>query len=202
MDTTSALYGFLQSCHHIDKDITLAINSLNCPLTDAVWQVFSMRNIWFIMYFIVLVFLIRNLGWKRASVVVVSIILTIVCCDQLGNVSKEYFERLRPCWDAEMMSRGLHVLEGLGNRYGFYSAHAANAIGFAVSSFMAFRNDAKRSYRIYGTCILIWGAMVGLSRIFVGKHFFGDVMVGFAVGIAFAYFFSSMASLVLRKLRW
>lgn len=200
IDTDSALYGFLQSCHHIDKDVTLAINSLHCPFTDAVWQLFSDRDIWFIMYFIVLVFLIRNLKWKNGIIAVLSIVLTIVICDQMGNVCKEFFERLRPCWDADMIAGGLHTLEGFGNKYGFYSAHAANAMGFAVSSLMAFRNDSTRRYNIYGIWILLWGFLVGMSRVFVGKHFFGDVMVGFAVGILVGYMMGLLARTVIRKI--
>ena len=202
MDNSSAIYGFLQSCHHIDKDVTLAINSLNSQFTDAIWQVFSNKEIWFILYFAVFIFLIRNLGWKKALVLTASIALTIVCCDQLGNVSKDYFERLRPCWDADMMAAGLHTLEGFGNKYGFYSAHAANAMGFAVCSLMAFRNDRSRNYDIYVWSILVWGFCVGISRVFVGKHFLGDVMVGFAVGILFGYFFGRLATLVLKRLKW
>ena len=37
---------------------------------------------------------------------------------------KAYFERLRPCWDQNMVDGGLHILEGKGNLYGFYSEDA------------------------------------------------------------------------------
>ena len=62
--------------------------------------------------------------------------------------------------------------------YGFFSAHAANAMAFAVAS-------AKFLKR--GTLPLcLWAVLVGLSRIFVGKHFLGDVLIGFIVGAIFA----------------
>lgn len=191
---------FIKYLHHIDKDITLAINSVHCPISDWIWGVFSNKEIWFVMYAVIAFFLIRNLGWKRGLIYIAGIVLTIVCCDQLGNVSKAFFQRLRPCCDGEMIARGHRLLEWCGPiEYGFYSAHAANAIGLATSSYLAFRNDTSRNYRAYGICIFCWGFLVGLSRIFVGKHFFGDVMVGFAVGILFGWLLSTIASLIISK---
>lgn len=200
MDKSQVIYDFLRYCHHIDKDITLAVNSVHCGWSDSVWMLFSNKEIWFVMYLTVLVFLFRNLGWKRAIIGLLSIVLTIVCCDQLGNLSKDFFERLRPCWDADMMAGGLHVLEGMGNKYGFYSAHAANAMGFAVTSAMVFRNDRSRRYNIYTVCVVVWAFLVGFSRIFVGKHFFGDVMTGFAVGAVIGYLFGKLSSVNVSRI--
>ncbi|MBQ7221983.1 MAG: phosphatase PAP2 family protein [Bacteroidales bacterium] len=194
---------FFRQLHHIDKDVTLAINSLNCPASDFVWTVFSNRFIWAILYVAVLFFLFRNLGWKKALIVTASVILTITCCDQLANFTKEFFARLRPCWDGDMIAGSLHLLEDKGNLYGFYSAHAANAMGFAASTFWGFRwnDNVKRKYRVYGWCIFIWAALVGISRIFVGKHFTGDVLVGFAVGLAFGLFWAWVAKKGCERVR-
>ena len=30
--------GFFQYLHHLDKDVTLAINSLHCTFTDYIWM--------------------------------------------------------------------------------------------------------------------------------------------------------------------
>ena len=188
-----------QYLHHVDKDVTLAINSLHCPASDFVWQVFSDKEIWYILYIVVLIFFFRRLGWKKALVVTLSCILCVVACDQLGNFCKDFFQRLRPCRDAEMVSRGLHMLEGYGNLYGFYSAHAANTMGFAACSLWGFRNDPSHTYRRYGICIGIWALLVGMSRVFVGKHFFGDVCVGFIVGFVIGRALAALATLAIRK---
>ena len=191
--------GFFQYLHHLDKDVTLAINSLHCTFTDYIWMVFSNREIWYALYVAVLVFFFVRLGWKKARIATLACILCVVACDQFANFTKDFFQRLRPCLDGEMLSRGLHTLEGAGNLYGFYSAHAANAMGFAVCSWLCFRNDAKYSYRYYGIGIFIWGFLVGMSRVFVGKHFFGDVLAGYAVGLLFGWVIASLAGLIIRK---
>lgn len=199
METLLTITSFLKDCHHIDKTVTLAINSLNCQFSDFIWQIFSNKEIWYLLYLAVLIFLFRNLGWKKAVIVTLAIILTIVCCDQMANFTKFHFQRLRPCWDLEMTARGLHTLEDFGGKYGFFSAHAANAMGFAVCSIAGFKNDPAHRYRIYGRCIPVWAFLVGISRVFVGKHFFGDVMTGFCVGLVIGTAFGKLASFIISK---
>ncbi len=186
-----------------DRVATMGINSLHCSFTDAMWRVFSDKEIWYPLYLAVLIFLFVRLGWKKALIVTVSCILTIVACDQFANFTKEFFGRLRPCWDSIAAGRGLHLLEGRGNLHGFYSAHAANAIGFAVCSTIGFNNARKINmprHEVYKYCILAWALLVGISRIFVGKHFLGDVITGFVVGSLFAWGIASLARLAIRKL--
>ena len=190
----------LQYLHHIDQDITLVVNSWNSPFTDWLWQLCSDRLVWAPLYALVLFFFFRRLGWKRAVVATVACILTIVACDQLGNLVKNAVQRLRPCWDMNMVDRGLRVLEGKGGKFGFYSAHAANAAGFAICSCRMFRaHDKLHRYRVYGSLMTLWALMVGLSRVFVGKHFLGDVCTGFVVGLILGYAIAELAKVLLNR---
>lgn len=178
------LVELMQKAHHIDKDITLAINSLHTPLSDCVWQLFSDKEIWYILYLAVLGMFFLRLGWKRALIALLACIICVVVCDQTCNLFKDHFQRLRPCLDEEMLANGLHTLERAGNLYGFFSAHAANAMGFAACSLSCFKMDRSRKHNTYGICIFIWAILVGISRVFVGKHFLGDVVCGLAFGLA------------------
>ena len=47
--------------------------------------------------------------------------------------------------------------------------------------------------------MFFWAAMVGISRIFVGRHYLGDVMVGFIVGAAAGIIFGRLARWVMNK---
>lgn len=186
-----------------DKDATLAINALHSPFTDWVWQMFSSKEIWYVLYLGVLFFFFKRLGWKRALVALLCCVLCVVACDQFGNVCKDFFHRLRPCCDASMIERGLRSLEGYGNLYGFYSAHAANTMGFAVCSLRCFRFGrpglARPRCTPYAVLITLWALLVGASRIFVGKHFLGDVLVGLAVGAFFGWLITFVAGKFLRR---
>lgn len=191
---------FFIQLHHIDKDVTFAINSLHCPVSDFIWGVFSNKYIWFAMYLLIAALLFRNLGWKKGIAASISIILTIIFCDQGANFVKDAVARLRPCCDGEMISKGFRLLEWSGPiEYGFFSAHAANAMGFAVASLIAFSNDKTRSCKGYGFFIVTWAFLVGISRVFVGKHFLGDVLAGFLAGSAVAAIMGLIASCIMRN---
>lgn len=173
---------FWQQIHEIDQQVTLALNSLHCGFTDSIMVFFSKIPVWIPMYVIVAVFLFLRLDWKRALIALLSIVLTFLLCDQIANLFKDGIARLRPCHDDFMVGEGLRILEKKGGLYGFFSGHAANAFGFAVSSYMAFRNDKRLKYKGYAAWIFFWAAMVSLSRIFVGKHYAGDVTAGIVAG--------------------
>ena len=184
----------------IDRELTLAINSWHNPVTDAVWQFFSHVQIWYAMYLIIIVFLFIRLGWKKALIVTLSFFLFVFACDQVANLVKNSVCRLRPMEDAYMIAHGLNILEGHGGMYGFYSGHAANTMGFAVCSTMGFRNDKRHSYRGYVLFIFVWATLVGVSRIFVGKHYAGDVLVGFIAGAIIGWLFGLLARLACSRI--
>lgn len=168
----------------LDQDLTLAINSVHCPFSDGLWQFFSNREVWYVMYLAIAVFLVIRLGWKKGLLAILTAILALVACDQFANVVKHAVARPRPCHTPWMVENGLRVLEGKGSRFGFFSAHSANAFSLAVTTVAAFRLDRKRRYTAYNIWIFAWAALVSASRIFVGKHYLGDVLAGILAGLA------------------
>ena len=184
----------------LDRDATLALNSLHVPLTDALWMLFSDKKVWFPLYLIMVVLLFLRMNWKKALTVLVSVVLAVVACDQLANLVKDAVCRLRPCWDSNMLSGGLRVLEGKGSFYGFFSGHASNAFGVAACLEAGFRSgDKSRSYKGFSAGMYVWASLVGLSRIFVGKHFLGDVLTGAAVGLLIGWLFGRLARWAIEK---
>ena len=182
-----------------DKAATLAINALHSGVTDFIWKTFSNIPIWIPLYVVVAVFFFLRLSWKKALVVLAACVLTFACCDRLSNLTKEFFERFRPCWDQYMVDHGLRILERKGGKFGFFSGHASNALGFAVCTSLGFKNDIRSRYTGYSWAIFIWAALVGISRIFVGKHFLGDVLVGFTVGLLIGWLMARLARCAIAR---
>lgn len=189
----------LHTIHGLDQDITLLINGFHTFFTDHVFLFLSKKWFWVPLYGMIVVYLFYRLGWKKALVCIASIVLTIVACDQFANLIKDGVARLRPCYSSRMLEGGLHMLEGRGNHFGFFSAHSANAFGLAVCSILAFRNDKTLSYRKYTATILTWATLVSISRIFAGKHYLGDVIVGILIGCLFGWVLGRMARWVIRR---
>lgn len=190
-----------QEIHEFDQQITLALNSLHSGITDPVMMFFSSIPVWIPMYAIVAGLLFWRIGWKKALVAIASIALTFLLCDQIANLFKDGIARLRPCHDEFMVGAGLRILEGKGGLYGFFSGHASNSFGFAVSSSMAFRNDSRLKYRGYSVWIFFWAVMVSISRIFVGKHYIGDVVTGIIVGTLLGLACGFAARLIMKKIK-
>lgn len=179
-----------------DQAATLWINSFHTPFTDSVWIFFSKVEVWIPLYALVAFFLFRRLGWKRALVAIAAIALTAVCSDQTANLFKDWICRLRPSHDPWMLAHGLYLPYDAGGQYGFFSGHAANTFGFAASTLAVFRSDEGHSYKAYGWAIFIWAFLVSMSRIFLGRHFLGDILVGAAVGMLLGWLFA----LVFRRI--
>ena len=197
----------ISAIEQLDKTWTLAINSLHSPFTDRMWMLFSGRTEWIPLYVLVITLLIWRLGWKKGLVMILTTALCILCVDQFANLIKNSVMRLRPGCDPEMLERGLHVLIPSGGKsYGFFSAHAGNALAFAICTINALKMDKNAKQKpwrglcpAYSIVIVIWAVMVGVSRIFVGKHFLGDVLTGFVVGLLFAEALCAISRLCFRN---
>lgn len=202
---------FWNKIHHLDQLLTLEINSWHSFITDPIWAFFSDKLVWAPMYAAIIALLIWKLGWKRGLIVLAGALLTFGFCDQFSNLIKHAVGRIRPLNDEYMISQGLHVLER-GGGYSFFSAHAANAFGLAFSTFVGLKRclcgdlhsdaDGKshspsvmpKWLKAYGWWMFFWAFMVSVSRIFVGKHYLGDVLVGIFVGSLAGYGLARLAS--------
>ena len=203
---------FWQNVHHLDQQITLTINSWNSAFTDPIWTFLSLKLVWVPLYAAIIALLIWKLGWKKGLIVVGGVLLTIGFCDQFANLIKHATARIRPVNDEWMVANGLNILEW-GGGYSFFSAHAANSFGIAGSSWLGLKNcligNAQQSCkcrlsneqicRYYAWVMFTWAALVGISRIFVGKHYLGDVIVGTIVGILGGLFFGWLSSKIANK---
>ena len=182
-----------------DQLATLEINSWHSGITDPIWEFFSNIPIWIPMYMLIVALVIWRLGWKKGLIVIAAAALTFGFCDQFSNFLKALTERLRPCNDPYMISNGLHILEK-GGKYGFFSAHAANAFGLATSTFIGLRADNAHKHDWYAYFMYTWAFLVAVSRIFVGKHFLGDIIVGSMIGVAAGLVFGNAAKYLIRRI--
>lgn len=187
---------FWQEVHRTDQLLSLKINSWDSSLTDPIWQFFSNIPVWIPMYVLIVGCLIWRLGWKKGLVFVLAATATFGFCDQFSNFIKDLVGRPRPLNDPFMVEHGLNILDGTTKSFSFFSAHAANSFGLATCTYTGFRQDTRLRYRGYAWWIFFWASMVSISRVFVGKHYLGDVIVGIIVGAAAGYIFATIAKLI------
>lgn len=166
---------------HIDKQIFLYFNSLHSPLSDQIWIWITNIPTWIPLYVLLLFFVIKI--FKTDSLYIIAgLLLVILASDQFtSSFMKPFFARLRPCHDLEI-GHLVHVAKKCGGQFGFASGHAANSFGIAIFTWMIFR-----SYWRWTWLIFIWAIAVAFSRIMIGVHYPGDILVGGSVGVFFGW---------------
>lgn len=165
-----------------DTELFLFLNSLHTSWLDRVMFFISGKKEWIPLYLIFVVLIIKQFKWQSVWVFL-GIGLTITLSDQLvSGIMKPFFARMRPSRSPELDGL-VHLVNGYkGGMFGFASSHAANAFGLATFLWLVF----KKQYKWF-VWIFLWASIVAYSRIYLGVHYFGDILVGTMVGIGFGY---------------
>jgi undecaprenyl-diphosphatase len=159
----------------LDQQLFLYLNSFNSPFCDQVMHAISDKIIWIPLYLAILIYL--GIKYKRKFfVLLLFIILAATMADQLSVIIKNLVQRPRPCHEPALDGL-VHMFNNeCGGLYSFVSSHATNSFNVALLSLLLIR---KRWFTI---SIIIWAAVIGYSRIYLGVHYPGDVICGSILG--------------------
>ena len=174
----------------LDQSLFIFLNSLGSVNFDSFWLFISESSVIEAIYLALVIkflwfFKIKDI--KSILIFLLSMILMIVFTDQSSTFFKEFFERLRPCHNPELIEIIRIVKNGCGGLYGFFSAHAANT--FAFATFMYFLTPNEQKYKRTSFFLFIWAAIISYSRIYIGVHFPLDILIGAVYGFLSGYFF-------------
>ena len=176
-----------------DKQAMIFLNNLGSSTFDPFWILVSEKWFWIPLYVIFLYFLYKNFNKKSLFYILLFVALGITASDQIANIFKFGFERLRPCHDPSL--EGLLREVKCGGKFGFYSAHSSNS--FFVATYITILLGKKIKQLPY--FLFVWAAIVAYSRVYLGMHFPGDIIVGAIMGILLALFFGTLAKKVIKK---
>ena len=176
-----------------DKQAMIFLNNLGSSTFDPFWILVSEKWFWIPLYVIFLYFLYKNFNKKSLFYILLFVALGITASDQIANIFKFGFERLRPCHDPSL--EGLLREVKCGGKFGFYSAHSSNS--FFVFFYLIILLGKKIKQLPY--FLFVWAAIVAYSRVYLGMHFPGDIIIGAIMGILLALFFGTLAKKVIKK---
>lgn len=172
----------IEYLQQLDSQVLLGINGWHAPFWDYFMKAASGKLIWIPLYVAIFYTFIRCYGWKHAVTLGVAIGVVITLADQTcATIIRPYVERMRPSNADNPLSQLVHIVNDYrGGSYGFPSCHATNT--FALMAFVAM---VTRNRLITGI-LLAWAVLNCYSRMYLGVHYPGDILVGGIVGAGIA----------------
>lgn len=167
----------LEQLLSLDQRLTLLLNGSHSIYWDTFFMTVTSTVVWLPLVAVLLYVLIRNNATYNVFLVILFIGLSILFADQMASgICKPYFERFRPTHEPSIMYT-VKVVNGYrGGLYGFFSSHAANT--FAVAVFVSL---LIRRLRL-SIVLFIWAIQNTWSRVYLGVHYAGDLLVGVVWG--------------------
>lgn len=161
-----------------DREIFLYLNGLHTPWLDPIMLFITETLSWLPLH-LFLLYLIFKDHQKKGWLILIGLVITIVLADQVtSTLMKPYFARFRPSHEPSLQSL-VHIVNSYkGGKFGFASSHAANTFGAATFLFLLFGKTRK-----WIVMLFLWAALVTYSRIYLGVHYPGDILVGALVGM-------------------
>lgn len=174
-----------------DHDLFLALNFDGGPIVDRIMLIISGTPMWLPLYALILWMVYRKEGWRNLLLFIAAMVLAIVLSDiicgifkhtgLLKNLWTSFPVRLRPMFEPLLEGQVHFPQEALGGLYGTVSAHAAVIVALAAVSIPIIR-------RWWFTALMIVSVlMICYSRIYLAKHYPGDLVLGTGVGLLCGY---------------
>lgn len=168
----------------IDRTITLSLNGSQSIFWDNLIIYLTNTFSWSLLMIVLLYILFRNNSPKDALFILLTIGLMIFFTDRIcSGIVKPGVARWRPSCDPDIMYMVDVVRNYRSHRYGFFSGHASNTMCVAMFLSWIFR------YRKLTIVLFLWSFIATYTRIYLGVHYVGDILVGFIVGMLSGYLF-------------
>jgi undecaprenyl-diphosphatase len=193
----------------LDVSLFKLINQdLSSEYLDPLMILLSSEALWVVValvYLVTITFKLRRFPWLFTLAMSVSVGMTDVIS---YRVLKPAFDRQRPCHEPSLEVR--NVKEHCGGKHSLPSNHAANGMAVAMMILLL----QRRNYRVEssaragsgsalsgfwvspGAMAIFFSFWVGYSRVYLGVHYPGDILLGFITGASV----SGLFYLVFRRI--
>lgn len=150
---------------------------------DVVFLLMREAAVWLPVYIFLLLFMVTNFrkpGWFWS----LSLGITVIISNFISsNLIKDNIIRLRPCQDPELFGKIRILANYCPSSSSFVSSHATNHFALAMFIYLTLRKIAGK----WVSWFFLWAALISYAQVYVGVHFFTDVISGAIAGIIIGY---------------
>lgn len=165
----------LEKIINLDQKLLIYLNNLGSTTFDFFWLSVTKQSNW-VLFFVFLLYLIyKKFGTKNTLFILLFIALIVAFTDQITNLFKNGFQRLRPCTDSEI-NQLIRVVKS-SETFSFFSGHAANTMAVSVFLYLVLRKKYHYFYLLF-----LWPLVFAYSRIYLGLHYPIDILAGYLFG--------------------
>jgi len=181
----------------LEWDIALFfyLNGLGTTFFDPFWMLMTNKATNFALYLGLLFWFYRFKDAKQALFLLLSVGALILVTDQVTNVFKYGFERLRPCHTPELQDIMRLVKSSCGGLYSYFSGHASNSFALATYFSIIFSTRFPK----LKIALFIIASCVAYSRVYIGVHFPLDILSGALFGTLWALCYYWISSRVFDR---
>jgi undecaprenyl-diphosphatase len=169
----------------LDTQLFIYLNSLGSETYDGLWLIITKQAYWTPFFLLLFYFIYKKIGIKQAGYLLLFVAVLILFTDQITNLFKYTFQRLRPCNNPEI-NTFIRVVQ-VRSSFSFFSGHAANTMAVATFLFLIFKNQFK-----YLGLLFLWPLLFAYSRIYLGLHYPLDILSGYLCGLITGYLMYKM----------
>lgn len=188
----------MEALQNIDVQLFLYLNNLGTEAWDGFWMIITDKYLAFPLYGLLALLVLWKTGFKAAVVSGFMILVTVATAYVISYLFKHGIARPRPCNVFDIGTEMRFPLAAKGKEcgdFGFVSSHAT--VGMAMITLIAFILKPYYKYLIFP--LLAWVALFSYSRIYVGKHYPADLIVGILIGFVVGLVAFKMRAWILRK---
>ena len=170
--------GYLSTLVEYDKDLLLSLNGSDSLYLDRVMRVLTAAVTWVPLYIsLFYVVLNNNDNFRKVIMILCGAGLCVLLAGTVDDmIDKPMVGRWRPTHDPEI-GMMVDIVDGYrGGRFGFFSAHASNTFSIAVFFCWLVRS------RLLSLALILWSFTNCWTRLYLGVHFPGDILVGLLWG--------------------
>lgn len=161
-----------------DKHLLLSLNGSDSLFFDGLMKTLTTATTWIPLYVALLYLVIKNNdSMKKVLLIVGAALLCVLLAGTIDDLFvKPTVARWRPARDGEIGFQ-VDIVNGYrGGRFGFFSAHAANTFSIAVYFMLLVRS------RLLSAALILWSLVNCWTRLYLGVHYPGDILVGLLWG--------------------